>query len=348
MKHADIRQKLSAYLDGAVTPEERVNIEEHLKSCRICSVALVELKKTVSHVRGLEELEPPAWMAQKIMARVKLEAEGKMGFFRRLFFPLHIKLPIEAIAMVLVTVTGYLLFRTVQPEMQLAKPPAREEYYKTMPEVPTTSVPSKFQTKIEGSGKAKNEKPLPLKPPEQNPKHYAREAEAPVTAPGLDYGSSINKSVSPAAQIPELMKKEETKSAPAPEEERSMQRQRDAVESSRSKAESFSSRTMKSMHEKPETNFSIILFTRASNVDGKKIEKEVEKEVERLGGRVVKTEPTGNPQVLTIQLEGQKINALMERLRIFGMVTGREVVPGSAEKNAELTVQIEIRQESRQ
>jgi len=345
MKHADIRQKLSAYLDGAVTPEERVKIEEHLRSCRICSVALVELKKTVSHVKDLEELEPPAWMTQKIMARVKLEAEKKRGFFRRLFFPLHIKLPIEAIALVLITVTGYLVFKTAQPEMQLVNPPAREKYDRAMPETPTASAPSKSPTKTEKSGKLKDAKALSPKPPELKRQHYAREAEAPVTAPGLDtVGSSINKSVSPAAQIPEVMKKEEVKPAPTSESDRSMQLQGRTAERARSEAESFSARKMKSIHEKPETNFSITLFTSASDANGKRIEKEVE----RLGGRIVNTESMENARVLTIQLEGQKIKVLMERLRTLGKVMGREVVPGSAEKNAELTVQIEIRQESPQ
>ena len=345
MKHADIRQKLSAYLDGAVTPEERVKIEEHLRSCRICSVALVELKKTVSHVKDLEELEPPAWMTQKIMARVKLEAERETGFFRRLFFPLHIKLPIEAITLVLVTVTGYLVFRTAQPDMQLVEPPAREEYHRAIPEAPTASAPSKSPKKIEESGKTKDGKALLLKPPEQKPQHYAREAEAPGTAPGLDtVGSSINKSVSPAAQIPEVMKKEEAQPVPAPDADRSIQLQGRIAERARSEAESFSTRMTKSLHEKPETNFSITLFTSESEAVGRK----AEKEVERLGGRIVKTEPSGNARVLTIQLEGQKIKILMERLRILGKVTGREVIPGSPEKNAELTVQIEIRQDSRQ
>ena len=345
MKHADIRQKLSAYLDGAVTPEERLEIEEHLRSCRICSVSLVELKKTVSHVKDLEEVEPPAWMTQKIMALVKLEAERKTGFFRRLFFPLHIKLPIDAIALVLVTVTGYLVFRTVQPEIQLVEPPAKEEYGRAVPEAPSASAPSQLPSKEEESGKPKDKKAPSLKPLEQKPQKYAWEAETPAKAPGLDsVGPYSNKSVSPAAPSPEVMEKEDALPVPEPEADRSIQLQGRSAERAWLEAESYSARMTKSLQEKPETNFSITLFTSESDAVGRK----VEKEVERLGGRIVKMEPPGNVRVLTIQLAGQKIKVLMERLGILGKVTGREVIPGSAKKNVELTVQIEIRQDSRQ
>ena len=345
MKHADIQQKLSAYLDGAVTPEERAIIEEHLKTCQVCSVALVELKTTVSHIKDLEELEPPAWMAQKIMARLKLEAKTETGFFRRLFFPLHIKLPLEAIALVLVTVTGYLVFRSAQPEMQLVNPPVREEYGREMPETPPASAPSEPSTKIDKSEKSKNEKALPLMPQETKPQLNAKEGQVPSTAPGLDsVGSSMNKSVSPAARMPEIIEKEEAKPVPAPQAERSMQLEERFAERAQSEMQGYSARKMKSMHEKPETSFSVTLFINESDADGNK----VENEVERLGGRILKTEPLGNSRVLTIQLEGQKIRLLMERLRTLGKVTGRELVPGSAQKNTELTMQIEIRQESPQ
>ncbi|MDD3293319.1 MAG: zf-HC2 domain-containing protein [Geobacteraceae bacterium] len=40
MDHAGIREMLSAYLDGEVTPGERSLIEEHLKTCPECGNAL--------------------------------------------------------------------------------------------------------------------------------------------------------------------------------------------------------------------------------------------------------------------------------------------------------------------
>jgi anti-sigma factor RsiW len=94
MNHNEIRHMLSEYIDGAVSPEDRTAIEEHLKTCERCSDALKELRQTVAVIRTVEELDPPAFMTQKIMAKVRVEA-AKKSWFNRLFFPLHIKLPLE-------------------------------------------------------------------------------------------------------------------------------------------------------------------------------------------------------------------------------------------------------------
>jgi hypothetical protein len=115
MRHYAIRHKLSEYIDRSVTAEEKWEIEQHLKTCTICSDALRELKKTVEHIRTVEEVEPPAWMAQRTMAKVRNEAEQKRGFFHRLFLPLHIKLPIQAVAILFLAITAFYVYRSIQP-----------------------------------------------------------------------------------------------------------------------------------------------------------------------------------------------------------------------------------------
>jgi hypothetical protein len=117
MDHNDIRHKLSEYIDETLTPEEQASVEEHLKSCPDCSKALMELRKTVGHISETEEVEPPAWMKQTIMARVRAEEEKKkQGLFHRIFFPLHVKLPLETIGLLFIAVTVYFLVQeTKQP-----------------------------------------------------------------------------------------------------------------------------------------------------------------------------------------------------------------------------------------
>jgi hypothetical protein len=105
---------LSDYLDGSLAPAERAAVEEHLKECSRCGDALDELKKTVEHIRTIEPVEPPAWMTRKIMATVR-EEQGKKGFLRRLFFPLHVKLPIEALGVVLLAFTAFFIYRDMGP-----------------------------------------------------------------------------------------------------------------------------------------------------------------------------------------------------------------------------------------
>ena len=40
MEHEDMRRKLSAYLDNAVTAEEKAEIKRHLGSCGTCRGAI--------------------------------------------------------------------------------------------------------------------------------------------------------------------------------------------------------------------------------------------------------------------------------------------------------------------
>jgi len=123
MDHNDIRHKLSEYIDAAVSPQERTAIEEHLKTCTVCSDALAELRKTIEQVKQIEEVEAPAWMTRKIMANVRAEAEEKKGLFRRLFYPLAVKLPIQAVGVLFLTVTAYYIFTSQQPADKYAEAP---------------------------------------------------------------------------------------------------------------------------------------------------------------------------------------------------------------------------------
>ena len=79
MEHEDIRHRLSEYLDRSVTAEEAAAIEAHLKTCQQCKDALHELQKTLEHIKSVEEIEPPAWMTQKIMTTVRAEAERNLA-----------------------------------------------------------------------------------------------------------------------------------------------------------------------------------------------------------------------------------------------------------------------------
>ena len=126
MEHNDTRHKLSEYLDGSVTAKEKEEIEAHLKTCQQCSNALQELQKTVEHIKSVEEAEPPAWMTQKIMAKVRAGAEEKKSLFQRFFFPLSVKLPIQAVAVLFLTVAALSVYRNIQPTPIPSHAPVRE------------------------------------------------------------------------------------------------------------------------------------------------------------------------------------------------------------------------------
>src|SRR4030043_1859709 len=127
MKCQDIQQKLSAYAEGIVPHEEKILIEEHLKSCQKCNESLASLRKTIDYVHSVEDVEPPAWLTQKVMANIKAEVHPKKGIIQKLFYPLHIKLPLEAVVTALIAVITIYIFKTMQPEMKLAQAPSEHE-----------------------------------------------------------------------------------------------------------------------------------------------------------------------------------------------------------------------------
>lgn len=121
-----IQEKLSEYIEGPIPLDEKMLVEEHLKSCEKCREALSELKKTIGHIKNQEEIEPPSWLTQKVMAKIRAEAEPKKGLFEKLFYPLHIKLPVGAVATIAIAVTTIYIFKAIQPEIKLAKAPSEE------------------------------------------------------------------------------------------------------------------------------------------------------------------------------------------------------------------------------
>ena len=58
MECTDIQEKLSAYMEGMISSEEKVLIDEHLKMCRKCNESLAELKKTLDTKKTLPKKKP--------------------------------------------------------------------------------------------------------------------------------------------------------------------------------------------------------------------------------------------------------------------------------------------------
>ncbi len=122
MDHNAIRHKLSDYIDGQIAGAEKEEMETHLRTCEKCSEALRELNKTVEHLKRIEEVDPPAWMRQKIMAKVRDEAERSRSIFDRIADALLIKLPVKAVAVVFLAVLAFYMYRDIQPSNEPAIP----------------------------------------------------------------------------------------------------------------------------------------------------------------------------------------------------------------------------------
>jgi hypothetical protein len=118
----EVDNLLPAYREDLLSSEERKSIAGHLASCSRCSHAFADLKRADDLVRGLGEVEPPPFFEQRIMARVREEAGRKQGILRRLFYPPHIKVPIQALATILIAVLGFYVYQQGDPEMKQIVP----------------------------------------------------------------------------------------------------------------------------------------------------------------------------------------------------------------------------------
>lgn len=123
----NIQEKLTYYLEGLLDKKEEKAVDRHLGSCERCADELKSLKSAMAAVGSLDEVEPPPWLTAKIMSRINEEGEVKEGFFRRLFFPLHIKVPIQALAAIFVVVLSVQVYRSTTPDMQRAEHPPLEK-----------------------------------------------------------------------------------------------------------------------------------------------------------------------------------------------------------------------------
>ena len=64
-RHARLRERLSAYIDGQVNASEATQVEDHLGGCEECRLELHTLRATVGLLRGLPELAVPRSFALK-------------------------------------------------------------------------------------------------------------------------------------------------------------------------------------------------------------------------------------------------------------------------------------------
>lgn len=307
MDCSGIRERLSAYIEDAVPREERVLIEEHLKSCAECSADLADLKKTIEHMKGLEEVEPPAWMTQKIMAELREEARPKKGILRRLFYPLHIKLPLEAVAAVLVAGIALYIYRDIRPETRFAKAPSEESA--PAPAIPQTEIIK--EDKI-GFFAQREEKA----PPEvaTAPEKPAQEPVSGKEETGTGKREAGPKAPEPPGPVP-LMREERGSAASTPSNEPATLApgalkkgaKQEAVQAT-PKLKASSEGEMKSL----------VLTVKVRELES--AAKRVEKIIVALGGKIVERQSHEGRRIIAIDLDTSRFDELSEKLKLVGDV----------------------------
>ena len=325
MECKGIGEKLCAYLEGVASPEERRLIEEHLNSCQECRTHLEDLKKVGELVKDLPEVEPPAWLTQKIMSRVRAEDERKRGILRKLFYPLHIKVPIEALATVFIAVIAVYVFRAVEPEMKIAYLPAptkpmitREEASKPSRETATDS--------LAPGGKASRKG------------HPEREIGK---VSGVPRGSEG-----------EGTKQEDKPALPRPAEEPLMAKKKETAAEILGKGGSIAvpgaakeTRDGKKLAAAPKAKEVAVIKLRLVDVAVKVKDVhiaagKVESLLGQLGGRKITKESLEGRKVLTAELQAQKVKEFLEKLENMGEVKEKDMPLDIQERNIAIRVEI--------
>ena len=115
MSCSSIKKLLAGFVDDSLGDDERMSVEKHISSCPSCSKNLEELKKTMTLVHTLKEVEPPPWYTQKIMSQVRQESTAK-GILDNIRDYFTFKTRIVVLATFFIAFFAVFLYRAILPE----------------------------------------------------------------------------------------------------------------------------------------------------------------------------------------------------------------------------------------
>jgi len=308
MECSEVQKRLSAYIEKVLSPKQKALLDAHLKGCKQCKRALVDLKKTIAYVQNLEEVEPPAWLTQKVMARVRSEAEVKRGIVQKIFYPFHIKLPLEAVALILVAVGAIYVFKCMQPQMQLAQAPMEHEEA-----APPTFAPGKGEV------------------------HDVAESKRPAAEPAEQFRDTDKEKAREHKPVG---------LAKAPAEEAQLEKA--APSAGAAATDELGRRTLSSAEFeqglKSEQRAEGVSFT-VNVSDLENASRDIEGTVRQLGGRIIKAESIGDKAVIFAEIDSKKVKELLDQLKLIGEVQEEGVALEAGE--GDVGVQIELEKTAR-
>jgi hypothetical protein len=239
------------------------------------------------------------------MAQVRAEAEARRGIWQRLFRPFYIKLPLEAIALVLIAVGAIYIFKAMQPEMRLAKAPVEQ---KEMAPGPSTLEKAKPPT-------VKKEGPAPVRAREQfmYEKRVATGEESRSTA---------------APQAPAALAGQEGGASPRGfADHAQLNRDTASLQEVRPKAAA----------EIKGEGFHCVVKVRDLEIASR----DIEGMVRQLGGKAITTEPNEGKAVIAVELDSHKVKEFFHQLRLIGDVQEKGLAMEQREGDVEVRVEVE-------
>ncbi len=120
----DAREQLSALLDDALAAPERRALDAHLAACAECRRELEQLRATIALLDRLPPAHAPAGFVDRVMAEAYCPSWPRR-ILDTLFVPLRVKLPLEAVAVLLVSVSALYVYQRTPEVRELDRQAAR-------------------------------------------------------------------------------------------------------------------------------------------------------------------------------------------------------------------------------
>src|SRR5205809_133069 len=107
MNCEQVQSDLSAYVDGELPAKRQTEIGTHIAGCAACQRRVAELKKLAVGVAALPKLQPAPQFLADLRRKIRAESVPRTSWIDWLFRPVWLKVPIEALAVIVVA--GFVL-----------------------------------------------------------------------------------------------------------------------------------------------------------------------------------------------------------------------------------------------
>lgn len=320
MECREVQDNLNNYIEGILSSEAIRPFEEHLASCNKCREAHADLKKTISHIKGIEEIESPQWLTQKVMSKVREEAEAqqKKGVLRRIFSLFSVNMPLKAAAAVAIAVTTIYIFKDIQPVVQTEIPAIEETTEEILPK----------KTKKSPILKKERSARLPASTEKGDSSMYSRDEAMPSMHDRMTFKEAdstpepAEQQITPASTL-EQEKSSSFAGAPSPAKDNF-------------RMEAGNSSASKAMEAKRTDD--IIFTVNATDIESTR--KEVWKALSESGGKVTRTESYKNKHLIFTEIAYAKVKELNDKLKNIGEV--KQIDIDSSKTLGNVAVRIEI------
>ncbi len=182
MRCDQARQAFSDLYDETLSGPPLVTITQHVATCQECRAEWIEFRTAMQAVSDLGGADPSLGFATRVRRRIEMTPRWQRAL-NWLFFPLRVKVPIQALALLMVAFAGLLLYQR-SPELQRqaeVRPTAPPSAVQQAPvTTPAPAAPSVKKGPVEEPPQAKPSEIVPSPPPQA-----ALEVERDRAASGL-------------------------------------------------------------------------------------------------------------------------------------------------------------------